>query len=45
MEILCLIAALASIALWFVGYEAERRKLAQEIFKPIRLKIAECCHF
>ena len=25
MEILCLIAALASIALWFVGYEAERR--------------------
>lgn len=25
MEILCLIAALASIALWFVGFEAERR--------------------
>jgi hypothetical protein len=25
MSILCLIASLASIALWFVGYEAERR--------------------
>ena len=25
MEILCLIAAVASIALWFIGFEAERR--------------------
>ena len=25
MEVLCLIAAVASIALWFIGFEAERR--------------------
>ena len=25
MEILCLIATVASIALWFIGFEAERR--------------------